>query len=75
MIVHNKKNIATTLALCISVINAFAYIQEPPMPEARDGGGPPPPVGVPIDNGILILFAVAIIYGVYKILKRSKKQV
>lgn len=43
--------------------------QGPPPPQ----GGPPPPPGMPIDNGLMILFVVALIYGVYRIIKHSKK--
>ncbi|WP_296319078.1 hypothetical protein [Winogradskyella sp.] len=35
------------------------------------GGGPPPAPGFPIDNYLLILFFVALIYGVYTIRKRQ----
>ncbi|MBA6153904.1 hypothetical protein H3Z82_14310 [Gelidibacter gilvus] len=41
----------------------------PPTPQ----GGTPPP-GLPIDDGLIILLAVALIYGIYIILKHSKKQ-
>lgn len=34
---------------------------------------PPPPPGLPIDNGIVILFFVALVYGIYKIRRLSKK--
>ena len=45
-----------------------------------DGGNVPPPppppmpspVGLPIDNGLMILFVAALIYGVYKVIKHKK---
>ncbi|EDP72769.1 hypothetical protein FBALC1_16747 [Flavobacteriales bacterium ALC-1] len=44
---------------------------------AQDGNIPPPPSGpdppgAPIDGGIIILFLVALIYGIYKTYKNSK---
>jgi hypothetical protein len=36
--------------------------------------GPPPPVGVPIDGGVEVLFLVAIIFGVLKIKQINKKE-
>ena len=38
----------------------------PPMP-------PPPPPGLPIDGGIIALFVVALVYGIYKVNKISKQ--
>ncbi len=36
-------------------------------------GPPPPPPGLPIDGGIIGLFAVAIVYAIKKIYNNSKK--
>ncbi len=47
----------------IEALNATA----PPMPARPGGPGPP---GLPIDNGLIILFIIAIIYGIF-ILKRT----
>ncbi len=41
---------------------------EPPVPQAKT-----PPPGLTIDNGVIFLFAIALIYGIYKILEFSKK--
>ena len=35
-------------------------------------GGPPPPPGGPIDNYIIFLFIVALVYGIYIIKKGSQ---
>lgn len=43
--------------------------QGPPPPQ----GGTPPP-GLPIDDGLILLFALALIYGVYVILKKASKK-
>ena len=42
------------------------------------GSGPPPPSGptppgLPIDGGVIALFVVALIYGIYKVNKISKR--
>jgi len=44
------------------------------------GSGPPQPSGptpppLPIDGGIIVLFIVALIYGIYKVNKISKRVV
>lgn len=69
IILSNQKILATTVVLFGIAINAVAQMEELPPPQAKAPPGP----GLPIDNGLILLFAVAIIYGVYKILKRSKK--
>jgi len=35
---------------------------------------PPPPPGLPIDGGIVALFVVALVYGVYKTYKFSSNR-
>lgn len=42
----------------------------PPHPVPQGGPGPP---GLPIDNGLIVLFFAALIYGIYIIVKYSKK--
>ena len=42
------------------------------------GGAPPPPIpapppGLPVDNGIILLFIVGLVYGIYKAHKHSKQ--
>ena len=34
---------------------------------------PPPPPGLPIDSGVVILFLVALLFGVYKALQFNKQ--
>ena len=53
-------------------ISAVAQMHEPPQPREMATLGTPPP-GLPIDDGLIILFAVALIYGVYMVLRLSKK--
>lgn len=36
--------------------------------------GPPPPPGLPIDGGVEVLFLVAIIFGVLKIIRINMKE-
>ncbi|MCK0123267.1 hypothetical protein MWU76_02530 [Gelidibacter sp. F2691] len=66
----NKKNIACTAVLFMEIAGVFGQ-QKPPPPTPQTLATPPP--GLPIDNGLIILFAIAIIYGVYKIVQCSKK--
>jgi len=40
----------------------------PPQPQ----GGPGPP-GFPIDDSLIVLFVAAFVYGIYMVLKHSKK--
>lgn len=71
--IRPNKNIPT--ALFVLLISAVGVAQDvgggsgPPPPQ----GGPTPP-GLPIDNGLVILFVAAVVYGVYIILKSSKKK-
>jgi hypothetical protein len=46
---------------------ALIQIVPPPAP-------PPPPPGLPIDNGILILFIVALLYGSFIIINNIKRK-
>jgi hypothetical protein len=57
------------IVLVLTETSVFAGRVGPPPP------GSPPPPGVPIDSNIVILFIVALVYGVYKIydLKLNKK--
>lgn len=69
-----KKILTSVILLLISVVgsaqNPGGGGQGPPPPQ---GAPPTPPGPLPIDNGLIILLAVALIYGVYRILKHSKK--
>ena len=60
--------IASILCFFTSLM-ALAQGDTPPPPT------PPPPPGLPIDRGILILFVIALVYGVYKTYSISKKKV
>lgn len=66
MIVYNKKILASILFILISFVCTAAQDLPQPAPMST-------PPGLPIDNGLMILFAVAIIFGVYMTLKLSKK--
>ncbi|HXJ98483.1 MAG TPA: hypothetical protein VNJ50_06520 [Gelidibacter sp.] len=69
MVVNNKKILASILLTAISSVSMVAQ-EQPPQP--NPSGGPLPP-GAPIDDGLIILFVTAIVYGVYISLKLSKK--
>lgn len=45
----------------LCVLNAYAA-PHPPMP---GGKRPPPPPGLPIDEGFYLLFILALLYGIY----------
>ena len=69
----NKKSTAFILLIFISISgiaqDSAGGGSGPPTPQ-----GSPPPPGLPIDNGLIVLFAAAIIYGIYLIVKDSKNQ-
>lgn len=52
-----------------SVIDGYAA-PSPPMPGAKR---PPPPPGLPIDENILVLLIMAIVFGIYIICKHQLK--
>lgn len=65
---HIKKIIVPVLFVLVTFIS-FAQNIAPPAPS----GGPVPP-GLPIDSGLILLLVVAVIYGVYKVVKFKKTQ-
>ena len=69
MIIPNKKILASILLILISFVGLAAQRDVPPPPVAHA----PPPVGLPIDNGLIVLLVAAIVFGIYKTLELSKK--
>lgn len=74
--IMNRPNQKITVCIVLMFISISGFSQTfggggegPPPPQ----GSPPPPPGMPIDNGLIVLFAVALIFGIYTILKHSKK--
>lgn len=63
MTIQNKRIFASILFVLISFV---CVAQGPPIP------GPPPPVGFPIDGGVLMGVLFAIIYGAKKMLTSKK---
>jgi hypothetical protein len=62
---QSKNMLASILFFFVGLISmAQGGTPPPPMP--------PPPPGLPIDNGIILLFAAALTYGAYKAFKISK---
>ena len=57
MIIQNKRIFASILFVLIGFV---CMAQELPPPQ------PPPPPGLQIDNGLILLFIIAIFYGVKK---------
>lgn len=58
--------------IMISLLGAMHTIAapHPPNPGARK---PPPPPGLPIDDGIYIVFILALLYGIYIIYNHQLK--
>ena len=67
MIVQNKKTFASILFVLISFVCSSQTDGTPPPP------APPPPPGLPIDSALPALLLVALIFGVYKSLKKVKQ--
>lgn len=67
--IQNKKTFASILFVLISFV-CSAQTQNPPPPPPA---GPSGPVGLPLDGGLVILFAVGFLYGIYKIYSNRKK--
>ncbi|WP_198520077.1 PID-CTERM protein-sorting domain-containing protein [Lacinutrix sp. Bg11-31] len=66
--IQNKKIFASILFLLISFV---CSAQTPPPPPL----GPAGPVGLPIDSGLIALFAVGVLYGIYKMYRLKKKAI
>ena len=65
---QNKNMLASILFSFIGLLSMAQDGDMPPLPSA----GPTPPGG-PIDGGIIILFLIALAYGIYKAYKISKQ--
>ena len=61
-----KRKMLASILFFFTGFVAVAQGAGPPPPQ------PPPPPGFPIDNGIVVLFVLAIVYGLYKAYKLSK---
>ncbi|WP_299250441.1 PID-CTERM protein-sorting domain-containing protein [uncultured Lacinutrix sp.] len=69
--IQNKKPFASILFVLISFV-CSAQTQNPPPPPPA---GPSGPVGLPIDGGLIILFAAGFLYGIYKLYTNRRKVV
>ncbi|MBQ0767825.1 MAG: hypothetical protein KBT58_00925 [Bizionia sp.] len=71
---HIKKIIVPVLFVLVTFIS-FAQNIAPPAPDQPQSLGPGTgPPGLPIDSGLILLLVVAVIYGVYKVVKFKKTQ-
>ncbi|WP_303316706.1 hypothetical protein Q4Q34_07835 [Flavivirga abyssicola] len=64
MTVLNKRILTSILFVLISFV---CVAQDPPPP------GPPAPIGLPIDGGVLLGVIFALFYGVRKLMINNKK--
>lgn len=62
-----KKYMLASILVFFVGFASMAQGSGPPPP------APPPPPGLPIDGGILVLFLLALAYGIYKSYKLSKR--
>ena len=69
-----KKNIFALILVFLTGFVALAQVDNLPQPQTLSGGAPGPP-GMPIDGGIIVLFVLALTYGIYKSYKLSKRTV
>ncbi len=66
-----KKNTTLLTTVLFLLISVFGIAQSV-LPSAPEGAQGTPPVGLPIDNGIIFLFVAGVIYGVYKLVAKKK---
>lgn len=64
--IQNKNMFASIVSIFIGFVS-MAQGSTPPPPM------PPPPPGLPIDGGIIVLFTIAFLLGIYKAYKISRK--
>lgn len=68
----NQLNYNILSAILVMLISMAGYAQNP----VGGGQGPPPPQGgtpppgLPIDDGLIVLFAVGLVYGIYILVKK-----
>lgn len=65
---QNKYIIASFLVFIVGFASMAQGSGTPPPP------GPPPPPGLPIDDSIIVLFVIALVYGMYKTYRLASKQ-
>ena len=63
----SKKKVFASILLILISLPAIAQGSAPPPPM------PPPPPGLPIDNAVYVLLALAVIYGIFRSFKLSKQ--
>ncbi|WP_431132960.1 PID-CTERM protein-sorting domain-containing protein [Psychroserpens mesophilus] len=67
MKIQNRKNIASILFVLISFVCSAQPDTAPPPPV------PPPPPGMPIDDFLPVLLVIALVYGIVKRFKYSRR--
>lgn len=61
-------NLLLMTALCLLITNAMFSANTPPPPPTPD------PPGLPINQNLIILLLVAVVYGYFTLAKKYKKQ-
>lgn len=64
--IQNKNMFASIVSIFIGFVS-MAQGSTPPPPM------PPPPPGLPVDGGIIVLFVIALLFGIYKAYRISRK--
>jgi len=67
-----KKNLFALVLVFFVSFMALADGEDLPQPVVQ---GAPPPPGLHIDGGIIVLFVLALTYGIYKSYKLSKRTI
>ena len=62
----------TLIIIAIYMLPHFIFAE--PAPPAPAPQGAPPPPGTPVDEGILLLLVISLVFGIYKIYKSNIKK-
>lgn len=63
--------ISFILLFLVATVDSYAMAPAPPAPQPQ---GAPPPVGLPIDNGVCFLLAAGILFSFYKLKQSNYKK-
>lgn len=70
-----NKTVSFRITILCLFLNAMVYsAPPPPPPPPAPTDGPPPPLGFPIDENIMVVVVLAVIFGLYIVYKHHLKQ-